>query len=124
MSQVKGESIENFPKFKEISSVEVNTYIHQAAYKIINCVGATYFGIGSAVSEIVDGIVNNRNKLLTTSSIVEQEYGLSNLAIGLPNIVNASGSKIDSSFALNTEENNLLRDSANVILEVIKQSGF
>lgn len=124
MSQIKGEPILNSPEFNKLSYDEVNKYIHEAAYKIINCVGATYFGIGSAVSEIVDGIVNNRNKLLTTSSIADGEYGQSNLAIGLPNFVNASGTKIDPTHNLDAQELVMLNSSANIIKEVIQKAGF
>lgn len=124
MSTVRGERIIDLPEFQQINYDEVNDYLRKAAYTIIESKGSTYYGIASSVGEIVDSLVNNKNKLLTTCSIAEGEYDLNNLAIGLPNRITESGSKIDTTFALEEKEMQLLRSSSEVLLQAIKESGF
>ena len=67
--------------------------VRESAYHIINYKGATYFGIGMALVRIVGTILQNQNSLLTVSTLLEGEYGLRDVCLGIPSLVGQEGVK-------------------------------
>ena len=65
--------------------------VKASAYKIIQSKGATYYGIAESVKKILTSIVRDDNAILTVSSLIEGEYGINNVCIGLPCVVGAEG---------------------------------
>jgi L-lactate dehydrogenase len=65
--------------------------VRDAAYKIIEKKGATYYGIAIAVDYICRAIVNNSHTMLTISTELEGEYGLSGLSLSVPTLVGIHG---------------------------------
>ncbi|MFZ2538618.1 MAG: L-lactate dehydrogenase [Oscillospiraceae bacterium] len=98
--------------------------VKNSAYEIIKRKGSTYYGIALAVLRIVEAIVRNEHSILTVSSLVNNHYGLNNLCIGLPSIVGAEGVKNIIDIPLNESELNNLKNSANLLREIIDQIGL
>lgn len=67
--------------------------LKNAAYEVIEKKGATYYAIGLAVRRIVDAILRNEDSILTVSSLLEGQYGLNDIYLGIPSIVGANGVK-------------------------------
>ena len=70
---------------------EIIAQVRNSAYHIIGYKGATNFGIGMAMVQIVRGILRNEQRILTVSAWLAGEYDLHNLCLGLPCIVGAKG---------------------------------
>lgn len=106
---------------EQINFEELNTYLKAAANEIISRKGATYFGVGRVISEIVKAIVEDSNKVMSISSVLEGEYGLDNVAIGLPHRINSQGVEVISNLEISEQEKLKLNQSADIIREAIRK---
>lgn len=55
-----------------------------AAYKIIEGKGSTYFGIGAVAAELISHIVADSQKILPLSCPLNGEYGINGISLGVP----------------------------------------
>lgn len=88
-----------------------------AAYTIIERKGATYYAIGLALLTIVEAILRDQHTVLTVSSLMKGQYGVSDLCISLPTIVGARGVEEVLNLALSPEEEESFRRSAATLQE-------
>jgi len=95
--------------------------VKNAAYKIIESKGATYYAVALAVKRIVEAIVRDENSILTVSSLLEGQYGLSDVCLSVPTIVNKNGIGKIVDVPLNEEERKLLIQSGNSLKKVISK---
>jgi L-lactate dehydrogenase len=70
---------------------EVFEEVKNSAYKIIELKGRTYYAIGLGLTRIVESIVRNENAILTVSSLLDDYYGVSDICLSVPSIVNRNG---------------------------------
>ena len=70
---------------------ELRKEVADAAYRIIEKKGATYYAVAIAVSRIIRAIVNDENSILTVSTLYKE--GEKGIYMSLPAIVNAKGLK-------------------------------
>lgn len=100
---------------------EIGHRVRDAAYSIIEHKAATYYGIGAALAEIVDGILDNRRLIMTVCTPVPEVAGVADVTVSLPHLVGGSG--VISSFPpnLNDEEQTMLHRSASIIREAIDE---
>jgi L-lactate dehydrogenase len=103
-----------------ISRNDIFQNVKNAAYQIIQKKGATYYAVALAVRRIVEAITRDENSILTVSSIVEDQYGLNDVSLSLPSIVNRSGLEQIIDIPLNDYEKGLLIESGKSLKEVIK----
>jgi L-lactate dehydrogenase len=89
--------------------------VRDSAYHIINYKGATYFGIGMALTRIVGAILQNQNSILTVSSYLEGEYGLRDVCLGVPCILGQEGIKRIVVAELSSNEKEALLNSARTL---------
>ena len=99
---------------------EIFLNVKNAAYQIIEKKGATYYAVALAVRRIVEAIIRNENSILTVSSIVEGQYGLSDVCLSLPSVVNSNGLVRIIDIPLNDYEKGLLMKSGASLKEIIK----
>lgn len=93
-----------------------------AAYTIIEGKGATYYGIGTALTKITRAIVNNENMILTVSTLLQGEYdGISDVVLSVPCIINRDGIREIFFNQLSEDEIIKLHNSADKIRESIEQ---
>lgn len=95
--------------------------VRKAAYKVIERKGATYYAVALTVRRIIEAILRNENSILTVSSLVEGMYGLDDVCLSLPTIVNAGGISNVLELELSEEEKNALIHSGNSLKQIIKQ---
>jgi L-lactate dehydrogenase len=62
-----------------------------AAFYVIGFKGSTFYGISIATLTILRAILRDENTLLNVSTMVEGQYGLPEVALSLPCILNAGG---------------------------------
>ncbi len=61
--------------------------------KIIQRKGATYFGVSVCVSALVESLLRDCDTIRTVSTVLDGEYGISDVALSLPTIIGSSGAK-------------------------------
>lgn len=98
--------------------------IHQdvvnAAYEIIEKKKATYYGIGMALNRLVRAVLDDENSVLTVSTYLENQYGQSDIYIGVPTIINSNGVREIIKLELNEEEQKKLDESCKLIKDMRK----
>ena len=93
--------------------------VRDSAYEIIERKGATYYGVAMAVSRIAESIIRNEHSVLPVSSLMEGEYGLTDLCISVPTIVSAKGAEQVLEIPLSQEEKEKLQKSAAELKKVL-----
>lgn len=62
-----------------------------SAYEIIARKHATYYGIAMAVCRICAAIVRDEQSIMPVSSLMQGEYGLEDVVLSIPAVVDANG---------------------------------
>jgi L-lactate dehydrogenase len=92
--------------------------VKNAAYKIIELKGRTHFAIGLGLTRIVESIIRDENAVLTVSSLVQNYYGVSDICLSVPTIVNRQGVREILKLPLEEEEIKKLQTSASIIKDI------
>jgi L-lactate dehydrogenase len=100
---------------------EIAEAVRNSAYHIIDYKGATWFAVGLALTRIAAAILRNQNSVLTVSAVLEGEYGLSGVSLGVPCLVSQKGVERIMEAQLTPEETDALARSAAVLREMITQ---
>jgi len=91
-----------------------------AAYKIIEKKGATYYGIGLAVSRVIQAILRDEHTVLNISTIHEDFGDLKDVAFSVPTIIGRKGAQRAFPLKLSDDERRALTQSARTIHETIE----
>lgn len=118
--------VQSFESYSETRNLEWDNEIKQvieydvknAAYEIISRKKATYFAVGLAINRIVEAIFRDENSILTVSSLFEGQYGINDIYLAIPTIVNRNGAKEVIEIPLSVVEEEKLKES-NIICESI-----
>jgi L-lactate dehydrogenase len=94
---------------------EIDDQVRRAAYSIISGKGATYYGIGCALSRIVDVILHDQRSILTVCAPAADVVGVQDVTVALPRLVGGAGILETFPLPLNEQESDLLRRSAQLI---------
>ncbi|MQB73728.1 L-lactate dehydrogenase [Lactobacillus reuteri] len=120
---VGGKSLLDIAKDEGISEDEllkIEDDVRNKAYEIINRKGATFYGVATALMRISKAILRDENSVLPIGAPMNGEYGLNDLYIGTPAVVNASGVAKVIEVPLNDREKKAMADSAKQLEEVAK----
>ncbi len=91
---------------------------------MIEAKGATNFAVALALLRITTAIIRGENSALTVSTLLQGEYGLSDVCLSVPTIVDHNGADRLICPELSTEDLNALKASAEAIREVQKRVGL
>ena len=89
--------------------------VKNSAYEIISRKKATYFAVALAVNRIVEAIFRNENSILTVDSLFEGQYGIEDMYLAIPTIVNRGGAQEIIQISLADDELNRLKESASIL---------
>ena len=131
-ADIGGMRIENFPSTsKGISDREHKNRLHNlfeevrdSAYKIIETKGATYYAIALALVRITEAILRDENSVLPVSTLVNEYYGVDDVCLSLPSIVNRKGVKQFLRLELSQKEQDKFKHSADTLKDIIKSIKF
>ena len=93
--------------------------VKESAYEIIEKKDATYYAIGLAVSRIIESIMRDENTILTISSVLKGHYGISDIALSLPSIVDKNGVKKVLDLDISDSEKQKFVKSSEMMQELI-----
>lgn len=125
LTNIAGMSMEEYCRYcgqcPGYSKQETFDDVKNAAYHIIEKKGATYYAVALAVQRIVECILRDEHSILTVSSLVQGQYGIKDVCLSLPTIVNEQGIDRILEVPISDEEIALLQKSANTLKNTIKQ---
>jgi L-lactate dehydrogenase len=93
----------------------IDQKVRRAAYTIIEGKGATYYGIGAALAQIVDALIHDQRAIMTVSTRIENEHGVSGVTLALPTLIGGQGVLGVLPITLDAAETTAFRQSAAVI---------
>lgn len=87
----------------------------RAGAETIKYKGATYYAIAVVVNTLLETLLKNQNTIRTVSSVLQGQYGLDEVALSLPAVVNSSGVREILDLKITPEEMSGLKKSADQI---------
>ncbi len=103
---------------------DIANQVRRAAYEIIERKGATYYAIGLGVRHVVEAMLRDQNTILTVSTQMTGQFGISDICLSLPSIVDHGGVEGVLMPGLSDDELAALRRSADVLKETACAAGL
>jgi len=95
--------------------------VRDSAYHVIESKGATYYGVSMALERIASAILRDENSVLTVSLRADGHYGLRDVCLSLPAIVNHTGIEQVIDASLSRAERDALHKSAETLKGIVEK---
>ncbi len=92
-----------------------------AAYQIIDRKGATYYAVAAGLTRITAALLRDQNSIFSVSTLIQDYYGIGDICLSLPAIVNHSGIRNVLRLELSEAELEQLRNSAAVLKATLEK---
>jgi len=86
--------------------------------------GSAYYAPGAATVDMVKAVIRDEKKLLPASVLLDGQYGLKDICIGVPVVLGAGGVEKIIELDLGKEELAALHKSAETYREILKSMGY
>ena len=117
LATYNGIPVSQFLNEKVIQKVVTDTMVGGATLtKLLGT--SAWYAPGASVAYLVDSILNDYKKIIPCSVLLNGEYNLKNICIGVPCIIGANGVESIVEIKLNESEKNLLKESAMKVREM------
>ena len=117
LATYNGIPVSQFLEEKVIQKVVADTMVGGATLtKLLGT--SAWYAPGASVAYLVDSILNDYKKIIPCSVLLNGEYNLKNICIGVPCIIGANGVESIVEIKLNESEKNLLNESAMKVREM------
>lgn len=93
----------------------------KAGWEVYNRKGTTYYAIATSTVAVIKAILNNENKIMPVSTLLDGEYGEKDVFSGVPAVLNSTGVKEVVEIDMTKEELIKFKASNNIIREYIKK---
>ncbi len=111
LASYNGSPVSQFLDAQTLEKVASDTMVGGATLtKLLGT--SAWYAPGASVAYLVDSILNDYKRMIPCSVLLEGEYGLENLCIGVPCIIGAQGVESIVDLQLNEKEQALLNESA------------
>lgn len=126
LARVGGMPLEDFCRLRDVpldetTKKKIDDKVRQAAYRIIQGKGATYYGIGSALAHMIDVILHDHRAIVTVCTPMDDIADVSMVTVSLPHLVGAQGILATFPLPLSEGEQSALQKSARTIREAIDE---
>ena len=117
LASYNGAPVSQFLDKKNLDKVVSDTMVGGATLtKLLGT--SAWYAPGASVSYLVDSILNDYKRMIPCSVLLEGEYDLNDICIGVPCIIGANGVETIVDIKLNNDEKNLLKNSADKVKEM------
>lgn len=103
---------------------DIENYVRTSGGIIIKAKGCTNYGIGATVTQLCNCLTAGQDSLLTVSTMLHGEYGISDVCLSILTVVGGDGVKNRMVAPLTDTEVASLQKSANALKDVINQLHF
>lgn len=123
---IGGVPLEDFIAYRNIEFNEeiknkIDDGVRNAAYKIIEGKGSTYYGVAGAIAKLVEVINRDNRAVLTISALKDDVEGIKNVTLSLPHLIGGDGDLGVLPVRLSIKEKILLKKSAEIIKSKIDE---
>ncbi|HYO23747.1 MAG TPA: L-lactate dehydrogenase [Lacipirellulaceae bacterium] len=123
---IGGMPLESFARLRQIEITDavrksVDEKVRRAADTIIRGKGATYYGIGSALSRIVEVVLHDQRSILTLCAPTADVCGVADVTVALPRLIGGAGVLETFPLPLSETETALLRKSAGIVRSAVDE---
>ena len=88
--------------------------------EVVNLLGTSaWYAPGAAVAEMVDSIMLDEKRVLPCTALLEGEYGIDGLYMGVPVVLGSDGVERVVELELSADEQAELNSSADAVREVV-----
>jgi len=117
-------SVNGIPVTELLGEEELNKIVERTKKgggELVNLMGTSaWYAPGAAAAQIVEAIVDDQNRVLPVCAMLNGEYGLKNVYLGVPCKIGKNGIEEIIKIDLNKEEKALLNTSANAVQDLMK----
>lgn len=127
-----GDTMVPLPRYTTIGGIPVTELIDAAKLdaiidrtkkgggEIVNLLGTSaWYAPGSAAAQMVEAIIRDQKRVFPVCAMLNGEYGLKNIFLGVPVILGKGGIEKIIELKLNDEEMKLVNESAKAVKEVM-----
>ena len=114
-ASVGGQPLTNFTNFSAEKAMAAYQETKNAAYKIIEAKGSTYYGIASVATRLVEAILRDEKTIFPVSIPLHHYYEQNGVALSVPCVIGRSGVEEVIEIKLNWEEKQKLAKSAETL---------
>jgi len=123
-ANIAGIRLKDFENYDKEKLDDIFQKTKNAAYEIVSKKGATYYAIGLAITKVVKSILNDQQEVLPVSHFIENYYGVKDVCLSIPAVVDKSGISKSINLHLNVKEQKQLKNSAKIMKKYIKKIGY
>lgn len=113
-------AILNTREYPEFNRDEIENYVRKSGARVIQRKGATFYAVSVSVCHVCQCLLGGIDTTLTVSTLLNGEYGISDVCLSLLNVVGNKGAHSKIMLPLNGEEVAALHNSAGVLKALIK----
>ena len=89
--------------------------------EIVNLLGTSaWYAPGAAAAQMVEAIIKDQKRIFPVCTMLDGEYGMNNIALGVPVKLGKNGIEQVLELKLNKDEMTLLKNSAKAVRDVMK----
>ena len=110
--------VSDFLDDKQVRNIKIELKEYGSRLRFLKTVST--FGAARNIYDIVKAIINDEKVMIPVSVLLEGEYGLSDVCLGVPTTIGKSGPTIQEIYMVKAEAD-LLLESANVVKNNIKK---
>jgi malate dehydrogenase len=127
-----GDTMVPLPRYTTVAGIPVTEMIDQEKLaaivertkkgggELVNLMGTSaWYAPGAAAAQMVEAIMRDQKRIFPVCAWLQGEYNLNNIYLGVPVKLGINGIEEIIELSLNSEEKNLLNDSAAAVKEVM-----
>lgn len=108
-------------EYKDVNLDEIVQRVTRVGLEILEVKGTTCYGIATTVAGIIKAVMNDENKIIPVSTLLEGEFGEHDVFCGVPAILNRNGVQDVVEVHLTPEEEIKFKHSVSVIRDNIQR---
>jgi malate dehydrogenase len=116
-------TVGGIPVTELIDGAKLNAIIERTKVgggEIVKLLGTSaWYAPGAAAAQMVEAIVRDQKRVYPVCALLNGEYGMNNIYLGVPVILGKNGIEKIIELQLNTEEKTLLKQSAEAVKQVM-----
>jgi malate dehydrogenase len=119
-------SVSGIPVTKLLTEKRMNEIVNMtisSGADVINMKGSTIYAPAAVIAVMADAILKDRKRVIGVSTYLDGEYGLSDIAIGVPVVLGKNGVERILELELTDGTRKRFENSASVVREALKEMG-
>lgn len=98
--------------------------VKQSPAEIIKTKGYTSYAVSLSIAKVLDSIHRDKSRVQPISVYLDDYYGVSDVCMSVPSLVDASGVKEVLKVRMSEEEAELFRKSGDALKQILRQNGL